>query len=85
MPPVLSSAVFSVDIVPVVVRRGLQSFPDPPLRRPGGRWVRESVRIGADIIVLHERLHRVDTRWRRIAEGKIFGSWCRRGFPIMFG
>lgn len=85
VPPVLPTASFSADIVPVVVWWGLQAVPAPPLRRSGRRWVRESVRVGADVIVLHQRLHRVDTRRRRIAEGKIFGSRCRRGFPIKFG
>ena len=83
--PVLSLATFSSssssDVVPIVVGRELQPVPAPPLRGPGGQRVRESVRVGADIIVLNQRLHCVDTRRRRIAEGKtILG----RRLPIMF-
>lgn len=85
MPLVLSTVSCSADIVPIVVWRWLESVPAPPLRGPGGRWVRESVRVGADIVVLHQRLHRVDTRRRSITVGNIFGSRYRRGFPIMFG
>lgn len=84
VPLALSTACFSVDIISVVVGWVIQSIPTPSLRRPWGRWVRERVRVGADIVVLHQRLHCVGTRWRRVAEGKIFGSRCRRGFPIMF-
>lgn len=78
---VLTGVHLSVKVVPVVVRRVLQPVTTPSLGRPGGRGVREGVRVRADIVILHERLHCAGTRRRRVALGKILGL---RGLPINF-